>query len=174
MRLARIHGADPRKAWLAGLLHDYARELSPQEAIYLARRHGILYENQESSIALLHAPLGAILVKDEIGISDEEVLKAIARHTTGCRAMSVLDKVVYLADLIEPGRSFPALDKLRSTAFVDLDDALRLAVDITVSYVLSRGLPLDEQTIALKMELEGEEAVGSEGPGTGRGTGCRG
>lgn len=174
VRLARIHGADSRKAWLAGILHDYARELSLGEVLSLARRHGILSQSQDSSIALLHAPLGAILVRDEVGIRDEEVLRAIACHTTGCRGMSVLDKVVYLADVIEPGRSFPALEKLRSLALVDLDGALRLAVDLTVSYVLSRGLPLDTRTMEFKSELEGEDAVGSEGAGAGCGTGCRG
>ncbi len=167
VRLARIHGLhgiDQKRSWLAGLLHDYAREMPLDKALNIARSHGIL-EDERCGVTLLHAPLGAVLIKEELGIEDDSILCAVARHTTGCRGMTLLDKVVYLADFIEPGRHFSGLERVRELAWTDMDAAIKAAVDLTVKSLKARGWTIDRRTLELKAELEGYKPVGTQGEG---------
>lgn len=155
-RLAGRFGADAGKAWLAGLLHDYARELPLSEALRLAEAHGLLGLVAEPSVELLHAPLGAVLVRAEIGVEDPEILAAVARHTTGAPGMTSLDKVVYLADHIEPGRRFPGVDEVRVLAERDLDAAVIAALRRTVAHLEAAGRPVDGRTLTAIRELAGQ------------------
>lgn len=157
-RLAERFGARADKAWVAGLLHDYARELPLAEMRRLAAAHGLLPRVAEPSAALLHAPLGAVLLPMELGVADSEVLRAVALHTTGDAAMTVLDKVVYLADYIEPGRSFPGVEAVRSLAARDLDAAVLAALRNTAEALRLGGRPLDPRSLAAMADLAGPDA----------------
>ena len=110
--------------------------------------------------AIIHGPVGAILAKRDYGISDEEILNAIRIHTTGDVNMSLLEKIIFLSDLIEPGRAFPGVDELRVKAFKDLDEAMVHAFDMTIMHVLNKGSLLHPKTVSARnyilMEKESE------------------
>ncbi|HAK72730.1 MAG TPA: phosphohydrolase [Sporomusaceae bacterium] len=138
--LAERFGAQPEKARLAGLIHDCARELSNNNLLQMAKSFGIVISDVEmANPSLLHAPVGAYLAKAEFGIMDEQVLQAVKLHTTGGPAMTILDKVVFLADYIEPNRSFPGVDQIRNLAQTDLDQAVLAAYDQTLRFVIAQG-----------------------------------
>ena len=152
--LAERYGADKEKAHLAGVIHDYGKRFSGQELLELAGELEIPLDRitrQESR--LLHAPVGAALLKKELQIIDQEILLAVANHTTGRRGMGKLEKVIYLADYIEEGRDFPIVDKIRQVAREDLDQALLEAVDFAIKSVLDRKLMLHPRSVAFRNEL---------------------
>lgn len=142
VELALLYGADPVKARVAGLLHDCARNMPNNILLQKAEAAGILVNDVErSQPVLLHAPVGAIVAKQEYGVDDPQILSAIRWHTTGGPDLALLDHVVFLADYIEPGRSFPGVDKLRALARQNLSEALLAAYDATIGFVVGgRGL----------------------------------
>jgi predicted HD superfamily hydrolase involved in NAD metabolism len=130
--LARLHGADPRKARLAGLLHDLARLYSPERLIAECEaRHLEIEPEAREHPMLLHARLGAALARELFGVDDAEVLSAIEKHTTAAGDLSQLDRVVYLADSLEPARTFPERAELWQLALRDLDAAMRETVALS-------------------------------------------
>jgi predicted HD superfamily hydrolase involved in NAD metabolism len=132
--LARRHGADARKARLAGMLHDLARLYSPERLIAECEARGLEIEPAaRERPVLLHARLGAALARELFGVEDAEVLSAIEKHTTAADEMSPLDCVVYLADSLEPERSFPERAELWNRATHDLYGALRETVALSRS-----------------------------------------
>src|SRR5690606_33311273 len=102
---------------------------------------------------LWHAPVGAYLVKKEIGITDEDILDAIRHHTTGRPGMTTLEKVVFLADYIEPNRSFPGVEEVREKAKKSLDEALVLSLQNTIRFLLSKNQLIYPQTVATYNDL---------------------
>ena len=106
--MAARYGFDEERAYLTGLLHDYAKGISGQELIDLAEDYGIELDPIDREVPdLLHGPVGACLLADELDIDDQELLHAVSAHTLGCLDMNDLDKIIYLADMIEPGRDYP-------------------------------------------------------------------
>jgi len=161
IKLAKHYNADIKKAEIAGLLHDCAKNLDPNSLLKLAENFGILQDDiVRREKALIHGPLGAILARLEYGITDEEILNAIRIHTTGDINMTVLEKIIFLSDLMEPGRCFPGVDDLRVKAFDNIDDALVDAFDLTIKYVLEKGSLLHPRTVLARnyilMEKESE------------------
>jgi nicotinate-nucleotide adenylyltransferase len=158
VKLAEIHGADREQARLAALLHDCAKHLEVKEMVRLVDKAGIeTAPGEKESRALLHAAAGVVLARKRFGVEDPEVLSAIRWHTTGKKDMSLLDRIIYLADMIEPGRRpFPGMEEIRSAAYIDLDRAMRIAAGRTVRYVRSRGMPLNERTLELLKSLEND------------------
>lgn len=140
--LAKRFGGDPLKARLAGILHDCAREVPRNTLLQTAEAFGIVLGDIERlEPALVHAKLGAKIAQAEYGVNDVEILQAIALHTTGGPSMTLLDKIIYLADFIEPGRTYPGVDNLRLLADTDLDRAVLAACDQTIRFLLEeRGL----------------------------------
>lgn len=140
--LARIYGADPEKASLAALIHDCAKNMDGCRLLKQAVEFDILVDIVEKSVPdLLHGPVGAALAQRKFGVEDEEVLRAVRFHTTGVQGMTALDKIIYLADYIEPGRDFKGVDRLCALAAVDLDEALLGAMEGTIRYVMEiRGM----------------------------------
>ncbi len=153
--LAYRFGADVVKAHTAGMLHDCAKYVSRDDSIKLIRSGRFNVKDDElSSDELLHAPAGAKLAETEYGITDPEILSAIRKHTIGGEGMTVLEKVVYLADMIEPLRKpFPMLEPIRKAAETDLDAAVLMAAQSSVDYVLRGGHTVNEETIKLINEL---------------------
>jgi len=140
--LANIYGADRYNARLAGLLHDCAKSMSHDELRTAA-------PNSDAPIQVLHAPAGAVFAREHFGVTDSEVLQAIARHTTGDPDMTLLDKVICLADFIEPQRGVERFASLRKLAYEgksenDLNRALMLAFEQSFCYIKGQGYPVFE------------------------------
>lgn len=147
--LARAHGADPAKARLAGMLHDLARLYSAQQLLRESAEHGLeIDEYAREHPVVLHAPLSAALARDLFGVTDEQVLSAISKHTLGAGQMSALDCILYLADSLEPGRDFPERPELAALAERDLAGAMRATIRSTLRYLTQRHLPVAPQTAA--------------------------
>lgn len=146
--LAMRYGADLNSALTAGLLHDCAKCLSNDEKIRLCKKYHLdMNEAEVKNPGLLHAKLGAFLAWKKYNIEDKSILRAIAAHTTGRPAMSLLDKIIYIADFIEPGRcEAPNLDDVRALAFVDLDACLFKILEDTLVYLNSKGAAVDPMT----------------------------
>lgn len=135
--LAELNNSHKGKAFLAGILHDYAKELSAEHLLQISHQHNLICDEIElENPQLLHGPVGALLVKEELGISDGEILTAIRYHTTGCPQMGVLSKILYIADFIEPGRNFPGVEEIRKATFKNLDRGVLEALDHTIKYLI--------------------------------------
>ena len=139
--LAFIHGEDVQKALVAGLLHDCAKCISDDEKIRIMEKAGIPPLQEElDNHSLLHSKAGAILARDKYGIEDEDILNAIRFHTVGRPAMSLLEKIVYIADFIEPGRKeLDIMEAVRKAAFKDIDQTLLWIMESIIKYVGSKG-----------------------------------
>lgn len=146
--LAMAHGYDVQKAMYAGLLHDCAKCIPNDEKISLCKKNNILITAIEAeSPYLLHAKLGAYLAEVDYEISDPEILHAIKVHTTGEPDMSILDKIIYIADYIEPGREkAPNLQKVREIAFRDLNACMAQILCDTLIYLKSEKGTIDPTT----------------------------
>ena len=148
VKLAEKYQADTSKAQIAGLLHDCAKGYSGSEKIELCEKHGLeISEAERQNPGLLHAKLGAYLAKEEYGIDDENILEAIKWHTTGRPNMTLLDKIIYIADYIEPNRNqAPNLDEIRRLAMVDLDECLYRILKASLAYLETRSEVIDPMT----------------------------
>lgn len=138
VRLARRFGADPVKADLAAILHDMCKYWPVERQAEAIRESGVGLEVLDYDKQLWHAHAGAYQAKKDFGIQDVEILDAIRYHTSGRERMTLLDKVVCLADYIEPGRDFPGVDRLRQLAESSLEEALLAAFDGTISMLIER------------------------------------
>lgn len=147
--LALIHGYDTEKASIAGILHDCAKDLSDEELLGECKRLNIPITDIERQRALLlHAKVGAAYARDKFGIREEEILNAIIYHTTGRPGMSLLEKIIFVADYIEPNRRpLPNIDLIRRTAYENLDQAITLISKSTLDYLESTGAAIDTLTI---------------------------
>ena len=148
MALAMRYSADLDQAEMAGLLHDCAKRYDDVTIIRKCQERGVeLTESELRAPAVIHAKLGAWMAEHKYGITDPEILSAIACHTTGKPAMSLLDKILYVADYIEPRRDkAPNLPVLRRLAFEDLDEALYQILDSTRNYLKKTGTAEDDTT----------------------------
>ncbi|PRX41196.1 putative HD superfamily hydrolase involved in NAD metabolism [Planifilum fimeticola] len=151
--LARRTGADPEKADIAAILHDYCKFWPEDKQREWILRHRLPQDLLQYNKELWHAPVGAEAVREELGIDDEEVLNAIRSHTTGRPGMSLLEKVIFLADYIEPGRSFSGVEEVRRLAREDLDRAILKALDNTIVYLVERGFKVYPLTILTRNDF---------------------
>lgn len=157
VRLSERYGADVKKAYLAALLHDSAKNLPEEELSALYRKY--LPEGDTlplSEPALLHAYVGAHLARDEYGEKDPEIFDAVFYHTTGKENMSLLCKIIFLADIIEPTRKdFPGLSLLRARAEENLDSAVLTALEMSINHVIKKGGLLHPDTVKARNCLKG-------------------
>lgn len=152
--LARRWGVSEEKARVAALLHDVAREGTPAGLLKMAGDFGIVRDKIcDAEPVLYHGPLAAALARTVWRIDDPDVLHAIAYHTTGRPGMSPLEKVIFLADALEPGRQYPGVDALRDQAFVDLNGALRASLESSIVYLIQRGQLIHPDTLAARNQL---------------------
>lgn len=138
VELAERFNANVKKAELAAIFHDYAKYRPKDEMESI-----IIQEQMPSKLLtfhheLWHAPVGAYLIEKEVGISDSDILLAVRYHTTGRKNMTLLEKVVFLADYIEPGRSFPGVEEVRDIAKQNLDMAVTASLKNTISFLLEK------------------------------------
>ncbi len=136
------------KAMIAGLLHDCAKCMDNEEKLRICDKYNIAYTKLEKENAfLLHGKVGAHIARNEFDIEDEDILNAIIWHTTGRPQMSLLEKIVFIADYIEPSRKpLPQMDEIRQLAFVDIDAAMVKILANTLSYLEKKGEPMDSMT----------------------------
>lgn len=141
--LAKCHGADIEKALIAGAVHDCAKELPIEDQLKMAReRCGDLFVDEK----LLHSPAGAVFYNEVFGEDDPEILDAITYHTTGRGEMTLLDEIVFLADKIEPSRTYTDLSLMRKIAPDDLDGAARLCLESVVDKFKRKNRPIHPLT----------------------------
>ena len=154
--MARVFGEDEEKAALAGLLHDCAKCM-PLERMVKACRRVPLDEVTKASKALMHAVAGRCVAETVYDVTDEDVLDAIRWHTTGRAGMTRLEKIIYLADMIEPNRRpYPGLEALRALCMQDLDGAMHAALRMSLAHVQEQGKTLHPDTLAALMDFEPE------------------
>lgn len=138
-RLARRWGEDPEDAAEAGILHDITKKLSTDEQLRLVEKYGIVLDDADiAAPQTLHALTGAWFSREHFGVPDN-IFSAIEWHTTGRAGMTTLEKIVYLADFIEPTRDFPGVEHVRTSAFEDLDRAMVEALQMSMDVVVRRG-----------------------------------
>lgn len=155
MKLAKRFGADEEQARVAGLLHDCAREFRNEDMVKEAEKRGIAIGEVERSMPLLlHADIGAVRVRELYGVEDPAILQAIARHTVGGPEMTVLDKIIWYADMIEPGRDFPGVDELRELGRTASLDAMLLAgLSHSIVFVVEKGHLIHPVTVLARNEI---------------------
>lgn len=146
--LAMRYGADIRSAQIAGLLHDCAKCLSDEKKISICEKQNIKFsEVERRNPFLLHAKVGSFLAMEEYGVTDSDIVNSILNHTTGRPGMSLLEKIIFVADYIEPGRKqAPNLEEIRREAFIDLDEALLHILKDTLAYLKDGEGELDPMT----------------------------
>ncbi len=145
--LAAKYGASEEKASIAALTHDYAKERPDEEFELIIQRDGYDPELLAYGNAIWHGLVGASMVERELGIEDEEILQAIRLHTTGAAEMSLLDKIIYVADYIEPGRDFPGVKEARELALLDLDKAVAYETKHTLMHLIEKEQKIYPKTI---------------------------
>jgi predicted HD superfamily hydrolase involved in NAD metabolism len=146
--LAMCHGANLEHALYAGVLHDCAKCIPGAEKLKLCKKYHLeVSEIEKANPSLLHAKLGAYLAENKYGIVDPDILNAIASHTTGRPGMSLLEKIVYIADYIEPGRTeLTNMEEVRKMAYHDIDQCLCRILEDSLTYLKSKNKPIDPMT----------------------------
>lgn len=152
--LAGRYGVDEGKAYIAGLLHDIAKEYPRNRLLKEALDFGIVLSDIERRRpVLIHGLLGAEIAEREFDVTDLDVLAAIRFHTTGREGMSLLERVVFLADYIEPGRTFPGVEAVRAEARTSLDGAVVMTLSQTIMYLVERGRFIHPYAVAARNHL---------------------
>lgn len=152
--MACLYGEDPDKAYLAGLLHDCAKNIPHKDKIKLCRNNGIeLSEVELENPSLIHAKAGIVIARDEYKVDDPDILEAIGSHTTGLPDMSLLQKIIFIADYIEPGRPMRGgLNEIRFSAVnyseeMALEKTIILIIENTLSYLKDSAKAIDPTTM---------------------------
>ncbi len=156
VRLAARYGVDTQKARLAALLHDCIK-LPNRELIAYADEHCYdISDEERRSPYLIHARLGAVIAMEKYGVTDSDVLRAIENHTLGRVGMSLLDKVIYVADKIEPSRDFEGIDDIRTIAYEDINKAMLLVMQHSADYTVASGRAVNPSTKTVMEYIKNE------------------
>jgi len=148
VELASVYGQDIEKARIAGLAHDCAKNMVGDQLIKFAMDHEV--EIDEISMlnpSILHGLVGSIIARTIMEIYDEDILNSIKYHTTGRKNMSLLEKIIYIADYIEPSRKFEGIEELRNLSKIDLNEAVIMSFGNTIKYVINQNGLLHIDTI---------------------------
>ncbi len=147
--MARVFGEDAEKAKIAGLLHDCAKDIDKAKMVPMCEALGVELDSMKrEQRSLIHADLGAKLLETEFDIFDEEIINAVKYHTLGREHMTNLEKILYLADLIEPNRKMtPEIEELKALSMQNLDCAMLYAADLAIEYIQKKHKPLHSQTL---------------------------
>ena len=144
--LAEKYGEDVDKAEVAAICHDMYRGINIDLLNDYVNQLG-LDKKYLDNPNLAHGKIAAVMIKKEYGIDDQDIINAVSFHTTGRAGMSELEKIIYLADAIEPGRDYPSVNQLREAVDRGLDEALIMSLERTIEYVRQQGHFLDEDTL---------------------------
>ena len=153
--LAKKYGANEEKARFAGLVHDICKGMPNERQLEIIEHAGItLDEDTMKSPALWHSIAGSVYIQKELGVMDSDIINAVRYHTTGRAGMSILEKVVYIADLTSADRSYPDAAYVRRLGEIDLDQCIAFSCRWIIADVTSRGLPAGRDTEALAEEYK--------------------
>lgn len=154
IKLAKKNNIDTRKVELAAIFHDCAKIPNKDQLLKKANDFNLtLDEYMKENHELIHAHLGAVMAEKLYGINDVEILNAIKYHTTGRENMNMLEKIIYMADYIEPNRNFPGVEEIREMAFKDINKSLLMAIDRTIIFLIQNKKLLQLDTIKLRNKL---------------------
>lgn len=147
--LAKKYGADPEKAWIGGILHDIMKEMPADEQLKRMNEFGIILSDLEQGAQKLwHAILGAEYVRQELKIDDPDIVDPIYYHTTARADMTLLEKILFMADYVSADRKFDGVKELRKTAYQDLDKAVLLGCGFSIQDLSARYLSIHPNTLA--------------------------
>lgn len=153
-RLAGRYGVDLEQAYTAGLVHDAAKNLPLEEALEACSRLGVQPDEFElKNPALIHAALGAEYITEQFGITDREIKNAVRYHTTGRAGMSMLERIIYLADMIEANRDFDGVIQLRTLAEIDIDAACITAANMAIRRIIEKNQLIHPNTLYARNDL---------------------
>lgn len=147
--LAMRYDYDIKRAMLSGILHDCAKQYSEKKLINLCKKYKLEITDAEiSNPSLLHAKVGSKIAKVKYNVTDQDILNSITFHTTGRPEMTILEKIIYVADYIEPFRKeIPTLNEIRKAAFEDLDKAVILEAEATIEHLKNKKIAIDDMTL---------------------------
>ena len=162
IRLARIYNLNETKASVAALLHDVAKPYNTEDMLALAGKYGLVFDEYElSQPTLMHGPLAAAMAKRLFRLRDKGVLAAIEYHTTGRKDMTLIEKIIYLADLAESSRSFEGIDQIRRLCEIDINQAMITALKNEIMHLLECNMIVHPRSVEalnqLMMEATAEE-----------------
>lgn len=164
-RLGTLYGADINKCRIAAIAHDCAKKYSDEQLILSAKKFSISIDSIQALFPqLLHGPVASMICKQEFEIDDVDILNAVYYHTTGRSNMSILEKIIYIADVIEESRTFQGIDQIRKKVFEDINSALVLSCSHTLKYIIDNNYLIHPLTIECRNNLiiEGEKNVKKE------------
>ncbi|MFY3791005.1 bis(5'-nucleosyl)-tetraphosphatase (symmetrical) YqeK [Ureibacillus sp. MALMAid1270] len=142
VRLAELYGEDVKSAETAAILHDIAKYADEDWMIQIVKENGLDERLIDWGPEILHGPVGAWIAEHEFNISDKDILNSIHYHTTGRAGMSKLEKIIYIADMIEPNRNFDGVEKLRNKAEKDLEKAMRACIRHSIKFLVKTKQPI--------------------------------
>ncbi len=163
VKLSEIYNCDKEKAAIAGLIHDCAKYFTDEQIEDCVKKFDIDLDPLEvNNIALSHSVIGAHVAREVFNIDDEEILNAIKYHTTGRENMSLLEKIIYMADLIEEGRNFPSVEELRELTYSGkLEEALILSFNNTIKFVIDNNQLIHPRTVKARNYILGNGIIHS-------------
>ena len=160
--IAHLHGIDPYRAYVAGIAHDCTKYLDDEKQLEYFEKNGITLTDEDRDCPKIwHQISGAHFAKNTLGIEDEDIINAVRYHTTGRAGMSKLEKLICLADSIEPSRDYDGVGKMREAAERDLNEALLLSFDRLIEYIKQRGLNMNKTTLSARESIRKERENGN-------------
>ncbi|MCQ4021639.1 MULTISPECIES: bis(5'-nucleosyl)-tetraphosphatase (symmetrical) YqeK [unclassified Ruminococcus] len=148
IKLAKLYGADPEKAELAGILHDITKETPHEEQLQIMEKNGIILSKlQLSSPKLWHSLSGAAYIESELGITDQDIINAVRYHTSGRAGMSILEKIIFVADFTSEERDYDDVDVMRKKSRKSLEEAMHYGLSFTLSDLIKRERIIDPNAI---------------------------
>lgn len=155
IKLSEIYGYDKEKAYLAGLVHDCAKYFTKEQVDSYVEKYNIELDPLEvDNIALSHSIIGSFAIQDVFNIQDMDIINAVRYHTTGRENMSTLEKIIFMADMIEEGRNFPGVDELRKLSFNgQLDKALITSLNNTIKFVIENNQLIHPRSVSARNYL---------------------
>lgn len=162
-RLAEKYGADPHKAYTAGILHDIMKDTDKDAQLQILADYGVTLDEVEQGAPMLwHARSGEVFLRHILGVTDEEVLSAVRYHTTGRAGMSLLEQVVFTADFTSADRNYPDVDVMRAKADKSLTEAIRYGVEYTIGDLRRQNRAIHPDTLAVYHEIVLSEQNGGQ------------
>ena len=160
LRLAEKYGGDTKKSFLAGLLHDICKDDEPNLQLQLLNEFGIMLGGVEKNARKLwHAIVGAAYIKERLNLNDSEIISAVRYHTTARANMTLLQKILYLADFTSEDRDYPGVDDMRKAVDVSLEHAMFEALKFTVVDLVEKGMPVHSDTMEAYQEVVKNKGV---------------
>ncbi|MGL4911395.1 MAG: bis(5'-nucleosyl)-tetraphosphatase (symmetrical) YqeK [Romboutsia sp.] len=155
VKLSEIYGYDKERAYIAGLVHDCAKCLNKNEVDFYVSQYKIeLDDLEKDNLALSHSVIGSYIARYEFNIEDEEIISSVKYHTTGKENMNLIEKIIYMADLIEEGRNFNGVYELRELSFNNkLDQALLISFNNTIKFVIDNEQIIHPRTVEARNYL---------------------